>query len=367
MKHRFEGLDIFRGLFSAMVVFFHMAAFANTPIINNNFVRNSDLFVDFFFVLSGFVITYTYQNMSTTNELRTFYQKRLKRLYPLHFIMLIVFVLLEVIKHNIPLNIKINQPANVNNNLTSFITSLLLLNSVKVPGVNDVSWNIPSWSISAEMISYVVFGCMIFFVNKQNFSKAKNFLFITIAVLSFAVMSIITGTFQINYSYDYGFLRGFTGFFAGAFCLNLFFTIRTRFIEQPAYIFHFAECVCIALIFYFIFQGDTYKKTGYIYEFIFMLSVIVFAFEKGFVSTLLKKSSFLLNMGKYSYSIYMIHAFLLSMFNIVFVRILKFTPESYSWLFIINYLLIYFAAQWSYKNIEMRFTSNKKKQKNTTT
>ena len=51
MKNRFEVLDIFRGIFSAMVVFFHMSAFAATPVINNNIVNNSDLFVDFFVAL----------------------------------------------------------------------------------------------------------------------------------------------------------------------------------------------------------------------------------------------------------------------------------------------------------------------------
>src|SRR5690349_5552566 len=99
MKDRFEVLDIFRGIFSAMVVFFHMSAFANTPVINNHFVDNSDLFVDFFFVLSGFVIAYSYREINGGDKLQQFLKKRWLRIYPLHLVMLLIFVVIEVTKH----------------------------------------------------------------------------------------------------------------------------------------------------------------------------------------------------------------------------------------------------------------------------
>lgn len=76
MKHRFEVLDIFRGIFASMVVFFHMCGFSNTIILNNSFILNSDLFVDFFFVLSGFVITYTHQSLARANDMKLFLKKK---------------------------------------------------------------------------------------------------------------------------------------------------------------------------------------------------------------------------------------------------------------------------------------------------
>src|ERR1700750_2532859 len=99
IKHRFEALDIFGGIFASMVVFFPMSAFSNTIIINNEFIYNSDLFVDFFFVLSGFVIAYSYQSIKTRAELSKFYKKRFFRLYPLHLIVLLLFVVIELSKH----------------------------------------------------------------------------------------------------------------------------------------------------------------------------------------------------------------------------------------------------------------------------
>jgi peptidoglycan/LPS O-acetylase OafA/YrhL len=75
MKERFEVLDIFRGLFSSLVVFFHMSTFTETPIISNSFIHNSDLFCRLLFVLSGFVIAHSYQFMSEGSQLRKFYKK----------------------------------------------------------------------------------------------------------------------------------------------------------------------------------------------------------------------------------------------------------------------------------------------------
>ncbi|GAB4039802.1 hypothetical protein GCM10028774_42330 [Spirosoma jeollabukense] len=90
------------------------------------------------------------------------------------------------------------------------------------------------------------------------------------------------------------------------------------------------------------------------------MAIYIFSFEKGAISILLRKSIFLKRVGMYSYSIYMTHALLLSLFNIVFIRILKFSPASYSYLFILNYYLIYKVSQWTYANVEMRFKIKKR-------
>jgi peptidoglycan/LPS O-acetylase OafA/YrhL len=101
--------------------------------------------------------------------------------------------------------------------------------------------------------------------------------------------------------------------------------------------------------------GDEFKSHGFIYEILFFVNVFIFAFEKGWMSALLKKPAILHQTGKYSYSIYMTHTLMLSLFNIVFIRVLKLPPSAYAYLFIPNYLLIYYVSAWTFKNIEMRF------------
>jgi peptidoglycan/LPS O-acetylase OafA/YrhL len=337
-----------------------MSAFSNTIVLNNNFVYNSDLFVDFFFVLSGFVITYTAQGMSAPGDMKLFYKKRLFRLYPLHFIMLMIFVVIEFVKKFFVGRIQVNQLNNANNNITTFFSNLFLLNSVKMPGVTDVSWNIPSWSISAEMLSYILFGSAVWFIHRFNMYKNRVYLFAAIALGSLFLLHAVAGDFRLTYSFDYGFLRGFIGFFTGAVCFNFFSSTREKVITKPTAFFHAAEVFCIAAMVIMVYNGFALKPYGYVFEILFFLSIYVFAFEKGIVSSLFKKSGFLKKVGTYSYSIYMTHALLLSLFNIVFIRLLKLPPSSYLYMFVLNYVLIYFVSQWTYKHIELKFQLKKK-------
>lgn len=367
MKNRYEVLDIFRGLFSAMVVFFHMSAFTNTPIINNPFVNNSDLFVDFFFVLSGFVIAYSYREITSADKLQQFLKKRWLRVYPLHFIMLIAFVAIELGKHLFIGYIQINNLNNANNNLSSFLSSLLLINSVKVPGVQDVSWNIPSWSISAEMISYTFFAGLLLLLYELNKKAYKMHFSIAIVITAVAVVALVNGNGILNYSYDFGYLRGLAGFFTGVLCMHTFTTYKNRINALPARFFHVAETGLMLGLAFFVYNGDLFKQVGVTYLVLFFLSVFIFAFEKGFISGLLKQSGILKRMGQYSYSIYMTHALLLSLFNIIFIRIIHLPTSSYSWLFALNYLIIYKVSEWTYKNIEMRFAARPKATKPTIT
>jgi peptidoglycan/LPS O-acetylase OafA/YrhL len=356
---RFLVLDIFRGAFAFFVFLYHLRPFAKTQIVNNRFVDNADLFVDFFFVLSGFVIALNYLNIDSTTKILTFYKKRFLRIYPLHFFMLLVFLGIELLKHILSPYIHVNNLDNPNNNPYSFLSSLLLLNSTSFM-VKDVTWNIPSWSISAEMIAYVLFSFSIFFRNKMN--RSINYLTISgfILMVSIMLLHYFTKTFKIDYTYDFGYLRGIIGFYTGILCLYAYHATHLMAIKIKPLIFSFLEFIVIALLLLTIYFGEYLKSVSLLYEGVFFLCILVFAFEKGILSILLKKVTILHNLGKYSYSIYMTHAFLISMFNIIFIRLLKFDESSYAYLFILNFILIYYFSSWTYKNVEMRFYNLKR-------
>lgn len=360
MKKRFEVLDVARGVFATMIVFFHMSAFTNTPVINNNFINNSDLFVDFFFVLSGFVIMHNYRRLDSLAKLKIFFKKRLLRLYPLHLIMLMSFAILVGAKDIFLNNVQLVYLDNPNNNLMSFISSILLLKAVKFPGVNGSSWNIATWSVSAEMISYAFFGGMMLFVYEIKKPEYRKYLSIAIVMVSMVTIALIKGNARLNYTYDVGYLRGLAGFFTGVLCNNTFISLRKRMIHAKAAYFHIAESILLLLIAFFIYEGELFAQIGIIYLLLFFLSVLIFAFEKGFISSMLQQSGILRRMGKYSYSIYMTHTVVLIVFNFIFIHLLQLPSSAYVWLFAPNCLLIYELSKWTNKHIEQRFAYKEK-------
>lgn len=361
MKHRFEVLDIFRGLFATLVFAFHLAPFANTLLLNNRFVENSDMFVDFFFVLSGFVIAYSYQSLADGPQLKLFLTKRVYRVYPLHFVMLLAFLGMEVAKNILSPYIQVNNLINPANNVYTFFTSLFLINSTPVPGVKDVSWNIPSWSISAEMIAYVVFGSLLVFIHSSGQFTRRNLYYVFIILIALTGLWFVSHSFQINYSFDYGFLRGILGFFTGVLCFNFFSNTHTSVRTMPSWIFSVGELMTLSLIGLCIYNGEAMKPWGAVFEVLFFACIYTFAFEKGIISAGMKRVGLFHKLGQYSYSIYMTHALFVSLFNVLFIRILKFQPEDYAYLVFFNFMLIYFVSAWTYKNIEMRFQYKSKK------
>ncbi|HMG81714.1 MAG TPA: acyltransferase [Ferruginibacter sp.] len=85
-NNRINTLDSFRFLAIAMVVLFHYYSGWATPAhslypygMKYDFFRHGDLGVQFFFIISGFVISYT---LTITDSITEFWKKRFMRLFP---------------------------------------------------------------------------------------------------------------------------------------------------------------------------------------------------------------------------------------------------------------------------------------------
>jgi hypothetical protein len=206
MKNRVEQLDGLRGIFAVLVIAHHHNAFKDSLFYNNFFVINASLFVDFFFVLSGFVIALNYVGrIHSTGDFLTFLKKRFIRLYPLLFYTEIVFVIANLLGEHSPM--KNVGGLGLSYYLYTSFDTLTFMGSSTVFGA-WVSNNYPSWSISAEMISYIVFGLVVLLLPKIKY-------------LSFAVIAVLSGLFIVSrgdylLAYDYGFVRALL-FFAGYF------------------------------------------------------------------------------------------------------------------------------------------------------
>lgn len=318
---RFSALDGWRGIAAAFVALYHLN-FLN-HIHDWDFLRNSYLFVDFFFVLSGFVITHAYKDrLKNISNFTHFISRRLSRLLPLHLFLLLLFVLLEIGKwvlYQFGVWNADAAPFTNEYSVISLLSNVFLAHSL---GFHDyLSWNYPSWSISVEFYTYIVFALVGLITCKSIYFRRLVY-FILIAV---SFYYIFNNTQNLNdATYHYGIFRCIAGFFLGSICYRVF--LKTKDLNLP--IATFLEIGSITLIYLFVsYLGK--DKLSLFAPIIFTLTVYIFSFEQGYISKLLKANP-IQNLGKWSYSIYMVHAFIILLIGRIINVFEKIYGQTYS-------------------------------------
>jgi len=166
-------LESLRGMAALSVAVFH---FNIGTVFNNAFTENAHMMVDLFFVLSGYVIALNYADRITSfGEALAFQRRRLMRLYPLHLVMLLVFLGVEIAKYLVEKSSGLTAtiPAFSSNNLESFVENLFLIHNL----VNDhMTWNYPSWSISSEFFTYLLFAFLLLLARRIRIHPGILFL-----------------------------------------------------------------------------------------------------------------------------------------------------------------------------------------------
>jgi peptidoglycan/LPS O-acetylase OafA/YrhL len=320
-KEIFSSLESCRGLAAFSVLLYHVPW--STIVTDMPIIRHMYTMVDFFFVLSGFVIFHTYgDRIYSAASVARFLWLRIGRLYPLHIFMLSVFLFIELSKYATDLlfKLKANNPAFIENDLGSFFVNLLLLQSWGISGYH--TWNFASWSISVEFYLYVIVAILIL-----AFSNARGLfgLFISPAIATVAAYLL---TREGNSHSQYvDVLRGFTGFFIGVFI----YEIRRKLLELPVVSNlnrHILNMLAISAVLAILalLNRDGFVPYVWAYPFfaILVLCISILPDEYGINNVL--KAKPLLWLGQISYSIYMIHHALLWVFK-QFARLALHAPE----------------------------------------
>jgi peptidoglycan/LPS O-acetylase OafA/YrhL len=288
---RFEALDGWRGICACLVVLFHFHG--HSPIYSVGLVRNSYLFVDFFFVLSGFVIAWNYASkLGDWPGVKRFLILRLGRVYPLHLFMLLCFVVYE------SLRLATHADAFTGpNSPSAVITNIFLVQSM---GVHDsLTWNGPSWSISTEWWTYVTFALVIAWLGMRNWLLVATAVAAPIALLHLSKSGMDT-------TFDWGFVRCLFGFALGVACYRLYNAAPMR--RAPnAGVATLTEVAVVAAVVFFVSTAGT-SPLSFLAPFVFAMAVLVFAAEGGWVSRVFHSRP-LKWLGMVSYSIYLTHFF----------------------------------------------------------
>ncbi len=204
----FLHLDALRFLASAGIVTFHYREWIDWGPSAGRLPEliGFPLFVDVFFVISGMVIYSVYQGrMADAGDYRDFLGKRAARLIPLHWLTFLFFCVIGVISQRFG-----NDSAMPDWSCAA--PTVVMIHALGVCG--RLSFNTPSWSISAEMAVYLAFPWLLALVRRPRLGWV---------VLAGILVGLTAGSAVFSphrhwyeRTFDFGVVRAVPGFLFGA-------------------------------------------------------------------------------------------------------------------------------------------------------
>ena len=298
-------LDSLRGI-AALFVALHHANFGS--ILNNNLTENGWIMVDFFFVLSGYVIALNYsEKLANIQDVARFQFRRFLRLYPLHLVMIVVFLAIEAFHlyeaHHLQL-------VPYGSGLGDAPISYLLKNLTLMHGfqTEELSLNYPSWSISTEFVTYLIFALIVCFLGRNRTIK-----FLIIGVL------LLLSAWEISQNTQnpvvVGFERCIFAFFIGALVLEFEKRVEVIISGRIAAIM---ALVVIAVVGQANFVA---VMPASLLVFPFLCGALIYVLNHAPADAGIKRlllHPILVWLGATSYGIYMIHAAVWEVFKLAF-------------------------------------------------
>ncbi len=308
-----SNLTPLRGIAALLVAIFHfeMAIARFVPANQTMFFEKCYLMVDLFFIMSGFIILHVYKNDFVSyiegNSLRKYIIARFARIYPLHFISLLLLVLLVIIFS------PSGTYPNAIENPSAIPTGFLLLHSYYIH--NIYTWNIPSWSISAEWAAYLLFPFLAIFLHKKKLSALMILGLLVIAAYVAIMYFLPRRNFlfpsipvphNLNTTYDYGFLRGIAGFVTGMIMYKLY--------QRPSVKNVFHKDILAGGIILLLVLALHFAVNDAFCIILFAVLVLSFALNNRSLHAFCN-NRFAQYIGKISYSIYLMQIFLQEPFS----------------------------------------------------
>lgn len=346
----FNKLESMRGVAACMVVLFHSPfAFYDR---STAFIGNAYLFVDFFFVLSGFVMSHAYsEKIGNGLGFVNYITLRLGRIYPLHLFMLLVWVPFILAKQYLYMHGYGGKDQLVENSFIAFIANFFLLHAVGF--THALSFNQPSWSISAEFFAYLAFYLLTLAVDRKN----KLYVPALIVLLCYSFLFHLEGRQGFDTTFDFGFVRCLGAFYIGV----MIYRIKPLFDKLGAQrVINPLEILAVVLM----VSGITVVGDSKILLVLTLLSfcvvLLVFSTERSGWLGGLMQDGLMRKIGLWSYSIYMVHKLVL----VAVSNVLEFgfklpVKEPWGWSAIpINAALLIATiviSRYTYIHIEKRF------------
>jgi len=229
-----SNLTALRGIAALLTVLFHidlvLSSFGGHLLDGkiSSILSRMYLMVDFFFILSGFILCYVYaknfEDPVTRQSFRKFTIARFARVYPLHLFSLLLTMIFLFLLHQ--WGAKVTPILDAENSLYSFITNLFLLHSMNLH--QWFTFTHASWSISTEWWMYMLFPFLVGPIMKL--SKAGRHVIFALCIVGYLVIGFLLvplvtvpdaisflkdSHFSLNVAYQFGFFRCMFGFIIG--------------------------------------------------------------------------------------------------------------------------------------------------------
>jgi peptidoglycan/LPS O-acetylase OafA/YrhL len=301
----FEGA---RGLAALLVALFHFGL--GEPAIVR--IPAGYLFVDLFFVLSGFLICTTYaQRIGAPGGLPLFLVRRIGRLLPLLLVATLAYVAVLNAAISVHGLLEPGQPRPLM--LPTPKELLATLTMTHSLGLFDHAiLNYASWSISTEFYAYLVFALLCLLLR----GRARLLAFAATVLAAYAVSAWASVRVRqclvwggcLDLTFDYGYFRCLAGFFLGA----LFSQLRPR--APPFGMPGLAQGVTLAALVATFLLVRRWPALGLGAPLLFGLFLLSIRGDHGWLAGLLGRPV-LQVLGRYSYSVYLMHPVILLGWN----------------------------------------------------
>lgn len=307
---QFDYLTSLRGIAAFWVVFYHISQYLiyYTPDWLTAIVVKGYLAVDFFFVLSGFILTLNYHRIFgdfSFFNYRTFLIKRIARIYPLHLLVLIGYLL-------IPLSYLLTDRGIPEGEKYSLINYLMQIGLVNNWGISsELSWNIPAWSISTEWAAYICFPVFVVLLNRIKTSYIPLLLIALNGVVF--IVFLLLGYDSLGQDIQgLGLLRCLLEFFMGALICK--FTQTYTYSNRASYLLLSLTVLSVFLIIFNIISEIAFGSI------VMAGSLIAFVnLNKSAMASGLRVKPLML-LGEISYSIYLTHFLIKDIFKLLFLQ-----------------------------------------------
>lgn len=305
MAEKYPGLQALtsiRGPFAVLVVVRHCV---NSVGLDQNssaipgIVSNAEFLLDSFFILSGFLIAMLYQDDFFSKKspglkrsnLRSYFVLRLARVYPLHLATLL-FLGVAVLAFG---------PGGTPEAFTgeAFVLNLLMMHSWGF--LDTLTFNYPSWTISTEWFTYLLFPFMVFFTNRLN-SAFSIVLAIVVSLLTIPLFIAVTPHHGWDVQLGWGLYRNTLDFLIGCLLARLApIVFRSSILSPRSWDTLSFVLLALALL------GIQFEVPALLIVTAFTVTVLALVLGDGPFAAIMRNRR-LVWFGDISFSVYLIHA-----------------------------------------------------------